>query len=70
MCWKVTTDGLSFIKRYRAQPSTLGHMGSSQWECNNATDDDGGYTLYRASLNGQAPYNCIGFNFSAFRADG
>lgn len=68
--WKVTTVGKQFIKKYRAQPHTLGQMTPSGFQCNNATDDDGGYKLYQASLNGQPPYNCIGFNFSAFATDG
>ena len=68
--WKVSPKGLEFIKRYRAQPNTLGHNVSGTHVCNNATDDDGTYRLYEASLNNQAPFNCIGFNFSHFSADG
>ena len=69
--WKVSPRGIEFIKRYRAQPNTLGHTKASGVHvCNNATDDDGGYSLYQASLNNLPPYNCIGFNFSAFAADG
>lgn len=68
--WKVTTRGLQFIKKYRAQPNTAGVMTSLGKVCNNATDDDGGYKLYQASLSGNAPYNCVGFNFSAFAVDG
>ena len=69
--WKVTPKGLDFIRRYRAQPNTLGYNNSAGTHvCNNATDDDGTYHLYKASLNNQAPYNCIGFNFSLFAADG
>jgi Receptor family ligand binding region len=69
--WKVTPKGKEFIKRFRALPNTAGTTGSNGVAvCNQTTDDDGGYHLYQASLSGQAPYNCIGFNFSAFAPDG
>ena len=69
--WKVTPKGKEFIKKFRALPNTAGITGSNGVTvCNQTTDDDGGYHLYQASLSGQAPYNCIGFNFSAFAPDG
>ena len=68
--WKVTAKGKEFIQRFRALPNTFGVNGPSGTVCNQAKDDDGGYNLYQASLTGQPPYNCIGFNFSSFAPDG
>lgn len=68
--WKVTPKGANFIKNFRSQPNTRGSIGPNGRVCNTSTDDDGGYMLYQSSLNGQAPYNCGGFNFSSFSKDG
>lgn len=69
--WKVTLKGKEFIRKFRSLPNTAGSTDSNgATVCDQTTDDDGGYSLYRASLTGQAPFNCIGFNFSAFAVDG
>lgn len=69
--WKVTLKGQEFIRKYRSLPNTAGSTDSNgATVCDQTTDDDGGYHLHRASLTGNPPYNCIGFNFSAFAVNG
>lgn len=65
--WTTTTMGAAYVQRYRSWPATIFHVNGTT-TCNNATDDQGYYTINGQHLNYNAslPFICGGIIPSSY----
>jgi hypothetical protein len=70
MNWTTTASGSAFLERFRQQPDTISYDTNGVPICNNGTDDDGHFFLYKQYINYDVnkPYRCAGIEFSKMDA--
>jgi ABC-type branched-subunit amino acid transport system substrate-binding protein len=66
-----STEAFDFARRWRSQPSTAGVWKGGQMVCDNTTDDEGSFYLYRSqgSTNSSSAI-CTGLDFSTYTSSG
>jgi hypothetical protein len=65
----ITTEAISFAKRWKAQPSRAGRKVGNHWVCDTTTDSTGAFYLYQ-TIDINNVTHCTGLNFASYKETG
>ena len=68
--WKISSQGKSFIKKFRSKANTVVILPNGTRICSDRTDDDGHFKLFQITPYGKSHYICAGNIYSSFATDG